>query len=91
MANVLIRDVPPDDLERIRSAAAEQGTSLQSYLRETLHTQAAYLRRQEALHGVVERLRDRSAVADDDRDAVLDAVDATHDERAEDLGGERDR
>jgi len=85
MSNVLIRDVPAEDLEEIRSAAARRGTSLQNYLREAMHAQAAYLRRQEALTQAAHRLRGRRAVTQADRDAVLDAVDAAHSGRAEHL------
>jgi hypothetical protein len=56
MPNVLIRDVPGDDLDQIRSAAAERGISLQNYLRGAVLAQAAYLRRQEALVRTAERL-----------------------------------
>ena len=56
MSDVLIRDVPADDLELIRSAARERGISLQAYLRQTVHSQAAYLRRQEALAAMSNRL-----------------------------------
>lgn len=49
MANVLIRDVPTEDLDQIRSAAASQGMSLQAYLLEAVHAQASHLRRREAL------------------------------------------
>lgn len=86
MSNVLIRDVPPADLEQIRSAAAEQGTSLQSYLREAVHAQASYLRRQEALARTSHRLQGRPKVSDDERDAVLEAIDAAQIERADQLG-----
>ncbi|MDA8392318.1 MAG: hypothetical protein M0Z87_05855 [Actinomycetota bacterium] len=85
VSNVLIRDVAPDDLERIRAAAAARGTSLQTYLKEALHSQASYLRRQEALARAAERLRARPEVPETERRAVLDAVDAAHAERAEDL------
>lgn len=85
MPNVLIRDVPDDDLNHIRSAAAERGLSLQSYLRDAVHAQAAYLRRQAALARTAERLRDRPAVPSDERDAVLEAIDDAHAERADDL------
>lgn len=82
MPNVLIRGVPDDDLDEIRSAAAERGTSLQGYLRDAVHAQAAYLRRQAALAATAERLRGRPDVPDDERRAVLDAVAAAHAERA---------
>ncbi len=85
MSNVLIRDVPPDDLEQIRSAAAARGTSLQSYLREAVHAQATYLRRQEALVRTSQRLQGLPGVTADERDAVLDAIENAHDERANQL------
>ncbi|MGH4019525.1 MAG: hypothetical protein ACRDT0_09870 [Pseudonocardiaceae bacterium] len=93
MPNVLIRDVPADDLDQIRSAAAERGTSLQNYLREAVHAQAAYLRRQAALARTAERLRGRSEVSAEERNAVLDAIEDAHAERADQLsdGGHRDR
>ena len=49
---MLIRDVSPDDLERIRAAAAARGTSLQAYLKEALHSQASYLRRRKRWPGL---------------------------------------
>lgn len=85
MSNVLIRDVPADDLEQIRSAAAEQGTSLQSYLLGAVRAQAAYLRRQDALARLARRLQEKQAVPDDERKAVLDAIDAAHEQRADQL------
>lgn len=85
MPNVLIRDVPPDDLDQIRAVAAERGTSLQSYLRDALHAQAIYLRRQAAIARISERLQGQPEVPDGERDAVLSAVERGHDERAERL------
>ncbi len=85
MPNVLIRDVAPDDLDRIRSAAADRGTSLQSYLREAVHAQAAYLRRQEALERTVQRLQGRPGVADGERDAVIEAIEDAHGARSDQL------
>jgi hypothetical protein len=85
MPNVLIRDVAPDDLDRIRSAAAKKGTSLQSYLREAVHAQAAYLRRQEALEGTAQRLQGRPGVADGERDAVIEAIEDAHGARSDQL------
>lgn len=85
MSNVLIRDVPEDDLERIRSEAAAHETSLQSYLRDSVRAQAAYLRRQDALARTRERLSGRPAVPDDERDAALGAIDDAHAERGADL------
>jgi hypothetical protein len=83
--NVLIRDVPPDDIAEIRSAAAERGTSLQNYLREAVHAQAAYLRRQAALARTAERLRGQPAVPEQERQAVSDAIDEAHAQRADQL------
>lgn len=85
MPNVLIRDVPPDDLEELHSAAIEHGMSLQSYLLDAVHTQAAYLRRRAALQRTAERLAGRPAVPDEERQVVLDAVDAAHADRADQL------
>lgn len=85
MSNVLIRDVSDDDLEPIRATAAARGVSLQSYLRETVHAQASYLRRQAAISGIEARLRGRDGISDDERRAVLDAVDDAQAERAERL------
>ena len=82
MPNVLIRDVPPDDLDQIRAVAAGRGTSLQSFLRDDIHAQAVYLRRQAAIARTAERLRGGSQVPESERDAVLAMVDQVHDERA---------
>lgn len=86
MPNVLIRDVPPDDLELIRAVAAEDGTSLQSYLREAVHAQAVYLRRQAVLAHTAERLHGQPEVVDSERGAVLAAIDRAHDSHAAQLG-----
>ncbi len=85
MSNVLIRDVLPDDLDQIRSAAAQQGASLQSYLRDAVHAQAMYLRRQDAIARTAQRLRGGLQVPESERDAVLALVDQVHDERADQL------
>lgn len=87
MPNVLIRDVPPDDLDQIRAVAAERGMSLQGYLRDAVHAQAVYLRRQTALARASERLHGQPEVPDSEREAVLAAVDRALDERADQLGG----
>jgi hypothetical protein len=86
MPNVLIREVPADDLDRIRFEASQQGTSLQTYLRNAVHAQASYLRRQDALARIADDLSDRPAVPEEDRKAVLDAIEQAHQERAEELG-----
>ena len=86
MPNVLIRGVPTEDLERIRAAAAARGVSLQSYLREAVHAQASFLRRQEALARTADRLRGRPEVPGEERQAVLDAIGAAHESRADELG-----
>lgn len=83
---MLIRDVPEDDLDEIRAAAAEAGTSVQRYLRDGVRSQAAHRRRQAALVRTAERLRDRTAVPEEERSAVLEAIDADHQERSGRLG-----
>ncbi|MGH8962980.1 MAG: hypothetical protein ACRDWT_17635 [Jatrophihabitantaceae bacterium] len=85
MSDVLIRDVPADDLDQIRVAAAERGTSVQSYLRDTLHEQAAYLRRQQALTRTAERLHNKDQVPAEERNAILQAIADAHDERSDQL------
>jgi len=84
--NVLIRDVPPDDLNQIRSAAAARNMSLQAYLLEAVHAQAAHLRRREALRRVAARLLNQRAVDEQDRQAVLDAIDDANAARGAQLG-----
>lgn len=83
--NVLIRDVPIDDLAQIRAAAAQSGASLQAYLRATVQAQATYLRRQAALARTADRLRGRPDVPPSERAAVLDAIASAHLDRAEQL------
>jgi hypothetical protein len=85
MSDVLIRDVPAEDLDQIRSAAAEKGISVQKYLRDAVHAQAAYLRRQAALNRTAERLGGRSAVPPEERNVVLDAIEVAHAQRADQL------
>lgn len=85
MTDVLIRDVPPGDLERIRAAAAARGMSLQSYLLEVVHAQAGFLRRQESLARAADRLHGHAPVPEEERQAVLDAIEAGHASRAEAL------
>lgn len=85
MPNVLIRNVPADDLDEIRSAAADQGTSMQDYLRDAVQAQASYLRRQAVLARTAERLRSRPDVPAAERLAVLDAIADAYIERAEQL------
>lgn len=87
MSNVLIRDVPEEDLDQLRSAAAERGMSLQRYLRDAVHDQAAYLRRQAALERAGARLHGRPGVSPEDRDAISDAIDDAHADRADRLSG----
>jgi uncharacterized damage-inducible protein DinB len=91
MPNVLIRDMPADDLEEAKSAAAERGMSLQAYLRDIVHAQMVWRRRQATLAEIAESLRGQPSVSDEEQLAVLDAIDAAHAERAEQLATGRDR
>lgn len=86
MPNILIRDVPGDDLDQIRSAASARGMSMQAYLRETVHAHAAHVRRRTALARAAERLRGTPGVTEQERAAVRAAIDEGHAERAEQLG-----
>lgn len=83
MPDLVIRDVAAEDVDQLRSGAADQGTSLQRYLRDAVHGQAAYLRRQSVLAAAAERLRGRPHVPADERRAVLDALGDPHAECAE--------
>lgn len=92
MSDVLIRDVPADDLERLRDAAAEHGESMQSYLLDALRAQATYERRQDVLAELTEQHRGKSPVPESERSAVLDAIAEAHERRSAELGGSgRDR
>jgi hypothetical protein len=85
MTSVLIRDVPDLQLERIRLAAAQEGSSLQNYLARLIELHSAYLARRDALDDTARRLKGQAVVPEAERQAVLDAIDADHDQRAEDL------
>jgi len=85
-SNVLIRDVAADDLDQIRAAATACGTSVQGYLRAAVHAQAVWLRRQQEIRHASARLRGRPAVPEDEREAVLAALNSADDERADQLG-----
>lgn len=85
MANILIRDVPDDDLEQIRSAAAAQGTSVQRLLLGAVQAQATHLRRRAAITAIEDRLQGQAPVPEEERAAVLDAIDAEQDARARQL------
>jgi hypothetical protein len=87
VSDVLVRDVPDDDLDLIRSAAADQGVSLQHYLRDALRAQASYLRRRAALERTADRLRGTADVSADERAAVLEAIAQAHEQRADQLSG----
>ncbi len=82
---MLIRDVPAEDLDEIRSAAAQRGTSLQSYLRDAVHAQAVHERRRSALARTAEHLRGLPQVPAAERRAVLDAIEAAHAQRGDEL------
>ena len=86
MSDVLIRDVSADDLDQIRAAAAARGVSLQRYLRDAVHAQASFLRRQQALSRTADRLRGRRVVPEEERQAVLDAIETAHASQADELG-----
>jgi hypothetical protein len=89
MSNVLIRDVPEGDLDLIRLAAADQGLSLQRYLREAMRSHATYLRRQQALGQTRERLSGARIVPDEERRAVLDDIEVELHDRADGPDGRR--
>ena len=85
MPDVLIRDVPRDDLDVLRSTAARLGISPQSYLRGVLQAQATHLRRQEALARTSSRLDGQPEVPEVERTGVLAAVGAESERRGQEL------
>lgn len=87
MPNVLIRDIPDADLDEIRAAAQSSGESMQARLLAAVQSEATYLRRQAALKSIRARLDGLSPVSEEDRAAVLDAIEAAHAERAAGLAG----
>jgi hypothetical protein len=86
MPDVLIRNVPAEDLQIIRDAAEERGISVQAYLQQVMHAQAAYVRRQEALARLRQRLEGTPEVPERERAAVLQAIADTDERRTEQLG-----
>ncbi|HET8930395.1 MAG TPA: hypothetical protein VFN21_07050 [Acidimicrobiales bacterium] len=86
MSDVLIRNVPSDDLDLIRTAAAADGLSMQQYLMKTLQAQARFLRRRDTLEATAHRVREWADVTESERRAVLDEMAAQADERAAELG-----
>ncbi len=85
MTDVLLRGLPAEDLEPIRAAAAAAGSSVQSYLRDTVHAQAVHLRRQAAITAAGQRVLGRAPVPEGERQAVLDTVDGIDDDRGDQL------
>lgn len=88
MPDVLIRDVPEAELAQLKAAAADRKVSLQTYLREAVHAQTGYLRRQAALAAASARLADRHPVPPTERQAVLDVIDAAEVERDRQTSGD---
>lgn len=86
MPDVLIRNVPPEDLQAIRDAAGEKGISVQAYLQEVMHAQAAYVRRHEGLARVSQRLDGRPPVREAERTAVLQTIADEEERRAQHPG-----
>ena len=89
MTSVLIRDVPDDELEVLRAAAAASGKSLQAYLLETLHARTLHARREVVLRDISERLQCQPPVPESSRQAVLDAIGEAHEGRTAELSGDR--
>jgi hypothetical protein len=75
VSDVLIRDLPEDELAEMKAAAAAAGRSLQSYLRsEVVHAHVVYLRRLRAIESAAERLAGRRPLPDESREAAFDAA-----------------
>ena len=52
MAELLVRDLPDEDLETLRSAAEAEGCSLDDFLRDLISCEAARLRTLQTLSAV---------------------------------------
>lgn len=65
-----VRDVPSDDMQRLRARAAARGLSLSAYLRELIHDDVS----RPSMAEVLERIASRSAVeaGDDDIRAFIE-------------------
>ncbi len=75
MSNVLLRDVPEDELTDLKAAAEAVGQSLQAYLRaHVIHAHVVYLRRLRAIAATEHRLTGRRPLPDSSREAAWDAA-----------------
>lgn len=83
MTDVLVRNVSDEVLAVIRSAAAEQGETLQARLTRILEDWAVYQRRQDSLRRTAARLAGRPGepVTDSAHEALLDEMKASVDVR----------
>ncbi|RIK14388.1 MAG: hypothetical protein DCC50_11420 [Acidobacteria bacterium] len=59
-----VRDVPSDEMRRLRARAAARGVSLSAYLRELIHDDVS----RPAMTEVLERIASRSSVEATDED-----------------------
>lgn len=75
MTDVLLRDVPEDELAELKTAAEAAGQSLQGYLRaDVVHAHVVYLRRVNAVAASARRLAGRRPLPDASRQAAWDAA-----------------
>lgn len=75
MSDVLLRDVPDDELAELKAAAEASSQSLQGYLRsDVVHTHVVYLRRLRAIAATERRLAGRRPLSNASRRAAWDAA-----------------
>jgi hypothetical protein len=67
--------------EELTFAVLDLAPPLQAYLLEAVHAQASQLRPREALNRTAARLQHQRAVDEQDRQAVLEAIDDAHADR----------
>jgi hypothetical protein len=91
VSDVLIRDVPADDLADLRAAAAAADQSLQGYLRVVMQAQADYVRRQRSLAAVEQRLAGRQPLHEGELHAAIDDLDDEIETGTEEWAVRRDR
>lgn len=75
VSDVLLRDVPDEELAELKAAAAAANQSLQGYLRgEVVHAHVVYLRRLRAIAATERRLEGRRPLSTASRRAAWDAA-----------------
>ena len=81
VTQLTIRDVPEEDVERLRREAAVKRVSLNSLLRDVITAEAALLRRRKVMKQTHEMDRLRAKVAEESGGYLTDSTDLIREER----------